>query len=116
MRSAILDYSASHIVVQEHSTGLQSCTERTSSLRIIHITKFAQIIFDAGSSLTYRDYHQLEPQVQIKLKDCYIPFTVGKPAVLYAETNPDWVPSLKIGCGTNENSEVAGASVCYHRK
>jgi len=49
----------------------------------------------------------LEPQVQIKLKE---------PAALYDETNPDWVPLLKIGYGTNENSEVAGARVCYHRK
>jgi len=48
MQSAILDCSARRIVVHEHSTGLQPCTERTSSLRIIHITKFAQIIFWPG--------------------------------------------------------------------
>ena len=63
------------------------------------------------------DYNQLEPQVHIKLnKDCYKSLTVGKPAALYDETNPDWVPSLKIGYGTDKSSEIVEASVRYHRK
>jgi len=75
MRSAILDNSASHIVVQEYSTGLHPCTERTSSLTIIHITKLAQIFWQVKICCPialvlawHLDYHRLESQVQIKLK------------------------------------------------
>ncbi len=42
--------------------------------------------------------------------------TVGKPADLCDHTNPDWVPSLKLGYGASNSSEVAAASDRYYRQ
>ena len=48
------------------------------------------------------------------LPKAFLGFSVGRPAALYDYTNPDWIPSLKLGYETG--SEVAAAMNRYDRK
>ena len=55
--------------------------------------------------------HDLRPEKLEYVCVCSDHFVSGMPAKLYDSNNPDWVPSLKLGC----NKTVTQAECCLGR-
>ena len=49
----------------------------------------------------------LKPENYSFLRVCSDHFIKGKPAALYEESNPDWVPSLKLGHGEKRSLAIS---------
>ena len=46
---------------------------------------------------------------------CSIHFISGKPASLFDETNPDWIPTVNMGYQVYESRNSNADCDCYHR-